>query len=145
LRWASKSGALDVAEAVGLDQVAQLGVDDQAAGDQVGLEGQVLDGPAVGQQALLDVLVGAQLPFLDLVVDQGVVHVVTDGAQGAHVQGAVAEDIPRLRGTFLKDVEPAHRLDFSSGRRGAETLPRRLPARRRPCAPEKKTDDHRPA
>ena len=42
------SGAHDVAEAIGLDDVAEIGVDDQPADHQARVELEVLDRPAVG-------------------------------------------------------------------------------------------------
>ena len=70
----------DVAEAVGLDEVTEIGVDDEPADDPVGLEVEAVEGPPLRLEPGADVLVGASFPGRHPVVDQGVVHVVADGA-----------------------------------------------------------------
>ena len=85
-------GAHDIAEAVGLDDVAELGVDDEAADHRVGVETEVGHRPTVRDQERLEARIGALLPGADPVVDQGVVHVVADGLDRSQVEGPVGED-----------------------------------------------------
>ena len=84
---------LHVAEAVGLDEVAELDVDDQAADDQLRVELEVVDRPARPRRACLaGARRRARSHVLDAVVDQRVVHVVADRLDRAQVERAVAED-----------------------------------------------------
>ncbi len=84
--------ALDVSEPVGLDDVAQLHVDDQAADDERGIERQGPDRPAQIAQLLPEVGVRPLLPLLHAIVDQRVVHVVADGTNRPEVERTVAVD-----------------------------------------------------
>jgi len=85
-------GADHIPETGRLDQIAVVEVDGQAADDARRVEVEMLDRPTPIGEALPDVAVGALLPLLHPVVDQGVVHVVADGPDLAQVQGAVPED-----------------------------------------------------
>jgi hypothetical protein len=87
-----------VAEAVGLHDVAERKVDDQAAREQVGVKTQVAHRQPAFEQALLHVRVGPGLPGVHVVVHERVVHVEPDRPDRAHVQRAVAEDAPLGRG-----------------------------------------------
>ena len=89
--------SLHVPEAVGLDQVAQRGVDREPARDEAGQELQVLDRPAMLEELGLEVLVRAPLPHVHVVMDQGVVHVVADGFDGPQVERAVRKQPPAGR------------------------------------------------
>ena len=85
-------GATHVAKSVDLDDVAELGVDDEAACDEIVVENEVGDREALAQQRRLGVFEDALLEELHLVIYQRVVHIVPDGLDGAHVEGARAED-----------------------------------------------------
>ena len=60
----------------------------------LGIEAKLINRPIPLCQLETHILEGDALPFCHLVVDQGVVHVEADGADGPHVQRAVAVDSP---------------------------------------------------
>src|SRR5205823_3499822 len=64
--------------------------DDESAANHGRIEFEVRHGPALLMELGLDVLIGATFPDIDLIMNQGVVHVVADGLGRAQVQGAVA-------------------------------------------------------
>jgi len=97
-RPGSVAGAGDVAEPVGLDQVAQFRVDQEAADDLFRVEPHVADRPAETRQLVPERQKRPLLPCLDLVVHQGVIHVVSHGPDAAQVQRAVAVNPPFRRG-----------------------------------------------
>ncbi len=119
------AGALDVAEAVRLDDVAELEVDDQPAdATRPGFERRGHPPASRARRGASRVLVGPPLPHLHPVVDEGVVHVVADGADRAQVQGAVAEDAARGRrqlGQRLRSVGHAalYQMDGRTSGRAA--------------------------
>jgi hypothetical protein len=113
-RTGAVSGAHHVTEAVGLDDIAEISVDHQPANDQVRVELEVLDRPAVGDEELLEPVVDPLLPDLGVVVDQGVVHVVTDGPDRPQVEGAVRVDLPPGRHLFETQCRFHHRRECSS-------------------------------
>src|SRR5262249_1387387 len=98
------------AEAVALEEVAALEVEDEAADDPPRIELQITARPAARSQPVAHLVVGAPLPRRDLVVHERVVHVVADGADRAHVQRAIAEDAAPGRGDHVRRLL-APRLD----------------------------------
>jgi hypothetical protein len=102
------AGPRDIAEAIRLHEVAELGVDDQTAGDEIRLELQIARREAGVHKLPLQVLIGAPLPRLDPVVDTGVVHVVADRPDGPEIQGTVAVDAPPGRRVLRQLVLPCH-------------------------------------
>ncbi len=118
------SGAHDVAEAVGLDDVAELGVDHQPADDQARVELEVIDRPPVGDEQLLEPVVDPLLPDIGAVVDQGVVHVVADGPDRPQVEGAVRVDLPPWGHLFETQCRFHHRGECSSRRFDPAFVPR---------------------
>ena len=93
-------GPFHVAEAVGLHDVAVLGVDDEAADDQLRVELQVRHRPPLRRQSFLDERVRALLPLAHVVVDERIVHVVPDGANAPEVEGPVAKETAGGIGSF---------------------------------------------
>ncbi len=83
-------GPDDVAEPRRLHDVAELGVDDEALYDARGVELEGLGGPAGRGERGSRPLEGGPLPLLDVVVDERVVHVVADRADGAEIERPVA-------------------------------------------------------
>ena len=108
----SVHGAAHEAEAVDLENVAHLRVDDEAADDELVGELEPLDGEALVQQRLLRVFVHALLEELHLVVDQRIVHVVADRLDRAHVESTSAVDaaLGQVVGTRSHETKLAHQL-----------------------------------
>ena len=107
-------GTHHITEAIGLDDIAELGVDDQPTDDQPRVEHELLHGPAVRHEELLQPVIDPLFPDVGLVVNQGVVHVVADGADRPQVERAVRVDLAARRHPFETECRFHHRGECSS-------------------------------
>ena len=84
----------DETKSVRLYDIAKLQIEDQTEGHAIGVKRCCFNGPTSVEQSLLHVIETSTLPLLNLVMDQGVVHVESDGPYGAQIEGSIAKDTP---------------------------------------------------
>jgi len=83
----------DVAELISLDDVAEVSVDNETYLECILIEGQTLDRPTELSQLLLEKLKRCPLPRVNVIVDQCVVQIISNGSDRSQVQCSIAEDL----------------------------------------------------
>ena len=111
------------------DHIAELEVEDEADRELFRIELQLSDRITLGGKDVACFVEGGAFPHVDVVVDQRVIHVVTDRFDRTHIQRAVDENSP-LGFELATDIIRSHHWT----KRYFELMPRRC-ARRGDCPP----------